>query len=265
MWPQRSSPTGDITTASRSSLVRPSATLARPPGVNWTRSAMRSSPRAGMAPMPLNVMSRNGAPAQTTSTLMRTVPPAPGARPGSRPGSARPPRPRAPADAAPVHRKRLAARAAKRGVDRGPLGGAHLLDQALGLHRHVADRDRDDAARADQARHLDHRLGIQERHAGAVGRVQDHHPRPCVDHGIDDLQGDAAVATGLAGCAHLRHLDAPRRPGLGHVGRLAGRRSRPASAPARRRCLRRRCSAGRAAREARRLPACIDASASRSK
>ena len=31
---------------------------------------MRSSPSAGIAPMPLNVMSRNGAPAQTTSTLI---------------------------------------------------------------------------------------------------------------------------------------------------------------------------------------------------
>ena len=38
----QNNPTGDITTASRSSLVRPSATLASPPGVNLTRSAVAS-------------------------------------------------------------------------------------------------------------------------------------------------------------------------------------------------------------------------------
>ena len=119
---------------------------------------------------------------------------------------------------------------ARSASDRDPLSaasiaarsdGSNLLDQAFGLHRYFADGNRLNTARADHAWHLHDRVLVQEGHAAAVGRVQNHHRRLRSVQRVHDPDGHSAVATRLPRGGDLGHLDTLGIPRLGHVGRLA--------------------------------------------
>ena len=86
------------------------------------------------------------------------------------------------------------ARAGERGLDRRALDVLDRLDQRAGVAGHLADRDRDGAGAADDARHLDHGALVEERQAAAVRDVEDQHRALVAGDRLDDGHGHALVA-----------------------------------------------------------------------
>ena len=112
-------------------------------------------------------------------------------------------------------------RAAQGRVDGRPLGRPHRPIRPACLDRHRADRDRHHPGPADHARHLDHGLLVQERHARAVRGVQDHHLRSLTEDRLDDLRAPRPRSRRTRAPPRPRASRRRGRPGLRDVRRLA--------------------------------------------
>ena len=171
--PATSRPSGATTAAveRRGARCRPRCRRRRP-GVSCSSRAQRSRPGSGSSFSPSKVRSRKTIPVHTTSTLMRTCPRQLALPAGV--GVEDPPR-GVHGRHERVQRERLhgqLARAGARGLDRRALDGLDRLDQRARMVGHVADRERDDAGGADDARHLDDGALVEERQAAAVRGVR---------------------------------------------------------------------------------------------